>query len=406
MFKKKIFTIAMPPITILTQYFHPHHGATSQLITDLAKGLSNLGYTVNIFTGTQSQQTTPESLNQITIQRSFSPIKSSTSIISKITSSLFFLISAFIHITFHQPTKNILLIASNPPYAGILGIFFKLLKRGKYYFLLQDIFPESAVMSGIMQPNGILFKLFNKLIYLTCKYSENIIVLSSSMQAYLEQKYPDIKTKIKIIENWAIEDIPICKKQDNKFAQTHNLTEIFTVLYSGNMGRLHDIETLCQAAIILKDNPIQFVFIGDGAKTKIIEETIQTHKLKNILLLPLQPREILPLSLTACDISLVSLIFGAESIVAPSKLYGMLAAGRGIISISVPNSYIDRLLTNSGCGVNVLPNNPEHLADIILQLSCDKQRVQSMGETARQLYETRYTFKRALEEYEKLIFQM
>lgn len=394
----------MKQITILTQYFHPHQGATSQLMTDLAKGLSDLGYTVNIFTGTQLKQSIPESLNQININRAFSPIKSSTSILSKISSSLFFLFGAFTYIILHQPAKTPLLIASNPPYAGILGIFFQLSKGGKYYFLLQDIFPESAVMSGIMQPSSILFKLFNQLIYLTCKYSKSTIVLSSSMQAFLSRKYPDIKTKIKMIENWAIEDIPICEKQDNKFAQQHNLAEIFTVLYSGNMGRLHDVETIAAAAKILKDKPIQFVFIGDGAKTKIIEQTIQIHQLKNILLLPFQPREILPLSLTACDISLVSLIRGAENIVAPSKLNGMLAAGRGIIAISAPNSYIDQLLKTSGSGINTPPNQPQQLADLILKLSQQSEQVRIMGERARQLYESRYRFERALDEYEKLLF--
>lgn len=394
----------MPHLTILTQYFYPHPGATSQLMTDLAKGLTHLGYTIHIYTGTQSAQTIPESLDKITIHRSFSPVKSSTSILSKITSSLFFLLGAIIHITLHQPAKTPLLIASNPPYAGILGIYFKLLKRGKYYFLLQDIFPESAVMSGIMQPNSILFKLFNKLIYLTCKNSENTIVLSSSMQAYLGQKYPDIKNKIKIIENWAIEDIPICTKQDNKFAQQHNLTDVFTVLYSGNMGRLHDIETIAQTAVVLKDKPIKFVFIGEGAKTKIIQQPIQTHQLKNILLLPLQPREILPQSLTSCDISLVSLIPGAENIVAPSKLNGMLAAGRAIVAITQPNSYIDQLLTKSGAGINTPPNNPQQLADIILELSQQPEQVRIMGEKARQLYESQYRFERALKEYEQLLF--
>lgn len=256
-----------------------------------------------------------------------------------------------------------------------------------------------------MQPNSILFKLFNQLIYLTCKYSKNTIVLSSSMQVFLSKKYPDIKTKITIIENWAIEDIPICNKQNNKFAQKHNLTEKFTVLYSGNMGRLHDIETIAATATILKHEPIQFVFIGEGAKTKILEQTIQTYQLKNILLLPFQPREILPLSLTACDISLVSLIPGAENIVAPSKLNGMLAAGRGIIAITEANSYIDKLLTTSGCGINTLPNQPQQLANLILELSQQPEKVRIMGEKARQVYESRYRFERALYEYEKLLFE-
>lgn len=391
-------------VTILTQYFYPHHGATSQLMTDLAKGLSQHGYSVNIFTETQSKETTLESFRKININRAFSPLKSSTSIFSKIISSIFFLIGALWYVIFSVSSKTPLLIASNPPYAGILGILFNIVHRGKYYFLLQDIFPESAAMSGIMKQNSILYKFFSKIIYVTYKYSEYIIVLSTSMQEFLEKKYPDLKTKIKVIENWAIEDIPVVSKPANNFAQQHELDEIFTVLYSGNMGRLHDIETITEAAKILKDEPIKFVFIGDGAKTKVVKQAIENYQLKNVLLLPYQPRELLPLSLTACDISLVSLIPGAELIVAPSKLYGMLSAGRGIISISVPNSYIDNLLTNSGCGVNVPPDDPQQLADIIRQLASDNQRVKSMGEIARQLYETRYTFKRALEEYEKLIF--
>ncbi len=393
----------MKQISILTQYFYPSHAATAQLMTDLAKGLSEHDFNLNIFTGTKSNLDVPDFLTQVEIIRAFSPIKSSTSIFSKIISSIFFLIGALWYVIFSVPSKTPLLIASNPPYAGILGILFNIVRRGKYYFLLQDIFPESATMSGIMKQNSILYKFFSKLIYLTYKYSEYIIVLSTSMQEFLEKKYPDLKPKIKVIENWAIEDIPVVSKPENNFAQQHELDEIFTVLYSGNLGRLHDIETITEAAKILKDEPIKFVFIGDGAKTKIVKQAIENYQLKNILLLPYQPRELLPLSLTACDISLVSLIPGAESIVAPSKLYGMLAAGRGIISISVPNSYIDKLLTNSGCGINVPPDDPQQLANIICQLTSDNQRVKSMGEIARHFYETRYTFKRALEEYEKLL---
>ncbi|MEH2312087.1 MAG: glycosyltransferase family 4 protein [Nostoc sp.] len=394
----------MEQITIITQYFYPSHAATAQLMTDLAKGFSQKGYQVNIFTGTQAKDTTSELLNQVVINRAFSPIAASTNILSKIISSIFFLLDALKYVIFLLPRTTPLLIASNPPYAGILGTIFKIFCGGKYHFLLQDIFPESAVMSGIIQQNSFLFIFFKKLIYLSYKYAENIIVLSTCMQCFLENKYPELKEKIQVIENWAVEDILSCDKQANDFAQQYNLNKVFTVLYSGNLGRLHDIETIAEAANILKNAPIQFVFIGDGAKTKVLKQAIQSNKLKNILLLPYQPREILHLSLTACDLSLVSLIPGAESIVAPSKLYGMLAAGRGIIAISSANSYIDQLLTNSGCGINTPPNNPQHLANLINELASDSIKVKLMGEKARQVYESKYTFKRALAEYEKLLF--
>lgn len=392
----------MQSITILTQYFYPSLSATAQLMTDLAKGLAMRGYNLNIVTGTQSSGTIPESLNQVNINRAFSPVKSSTSISSKINSSIFYILGALAYVIFKQPRNVPLLIASNPPYAGIMGICFKLLKGGKYCFILQDIFPESAIMTGVLQSQGILFKFFSWLIHLTCKYAQTVIVLSSSMQAFLEQKYPDIKDKIQVLENWAVENISPVDKQNNWFAKQYNLDEKFTVLYSGNLGRLHDIETIALAAKLLKDAPIQFVFIGKGAKIKVLKEAIATHDLKNILLLPFQNRETLPLSLTACDASLVSLIPGAESIVAPSKLYGMLAAGRAVIAVTSPNSYIDQLLTTHDCGVNIPPNNPQQLASVIQELAQQSQRTKAMGKNARQLYEQQYTFQRALNEYIKL----
>ena len=394
----------MQEITIITQYFYPSLFASGQLMTDLASGLSQCGYNVNVFTGSHADGATPEYLINVKINRAFSPVQPSRSFLSKIISSVFFLLGAFSYIIFKQHRNTTLLIASNPPYAGILGICFKIFKGGSYNFLLQDIFPESAVMIGIMQPKGMLFRFFDSLIYLTCKYSCNTIVLTHSMKEFLAKKYASLTKKINVIENWAIVDIPVNEKQNNKFAQQYNLTEKFTVLYSGNLGRLHDIETIAEAAKLLKDAPIKFVFIGHGAKIQVIESAIEVHQLTNILLLPYQPRELLSLSLTACDVSLVSLIPGADSIVAPSKLYGMLAAGRAIVAISSPNSYIAQLLVSCGCGINSPPHNAQNLANIFLDLSTNSQLVKQMGERARQLYESKYTFKRALDEYEKLLF--
>lgn len=396
----------MHEIAIITQYFYPNLASTAQLMTDLATGISNQGYSVKVFTSSTSSKIPQGFLNTVKVVRLPSLFQPRNSILGKITSSLFFLLGCLLHVIFRTSNDTPLLIASNPPYAGIIGIVFKLLKGGDFYFLLQDIFPESAVISGIINANNIFFIFFSQLIYQTCKCSKYTIVLSSSMKAYLEKKHPPLKelNKIIVIENWAIENIPKCDKQNNKFALQHNLNQVFTVLYSGNLGRLHDIESIASAAQLLIEYHIQFVFIGDGPKQKVLEHYVQKYQLKNILLIPFQPREVIPTSLTACDVSLVSLVEGAEQIIAPCKLYGMLAAGRAIVSISAPNSYIDQLLTTYNCGINCPPNQPEKLANLLNELAAEPLKVKAMGERARQLYEKRYTFKRALDEYEKLLF--
>ena len=134
----------MKAIVIISQYFYPSHASTSQLITDLARGLVNRNHAVRVYTGTPSSSL---KFDKFEITRSPDQLQSSKSILGKLISSLFFLVGALFYVIFKVNKKDSLLIASNPPYSGIIGIVFKLLKGGKYYFLLQDVFPESAILS-------------------------------------------------------------------------------------------------------------------------------------------------------------------------------------------------------------------------------------------------------------------
>jgi glycosyltransferase involved in cell wall biosynthesis len=388
-------------LVILSQYFYPSQASTSQLMTDLGSGLADRNYDVRVYTGTPSSS--PE-LNKVQITRSPDPLQSSKSILGKLVSSLFFLVGSLFYIIFKVDKKDSLLIASNPPYSGIIGIVFKFLKGGKYYFLLQDVFPESAILSGIIKPETKLIFFLNKLIYLVCQNSEKTIILSESMKKLMECKYPNLRN-LCIIENWSIENIPLSIKENNSFANEYGLDKKFTVLYSGNIGRLHDIETLAETIKFLNtEQPdIQFVFIGDGAKLKLLKDYQEKFTLNNLLLLPFQPRELLSQTLTACDVALVSLVQGAESIVAPCKLYGMLASGRAIVSISEENSYIDNLLKSGDCGINCPPGNCEQLADILQKLSISPEKVKTMGLNSHKLYLEKYTLNRALEEYEAVL---
>lgn len=398
----------MHKIIIITQHFYPELTSTAQLMTDLSKGFINKGFYVEVFTQKTEKICAIDdaSLKRVKVINSHSVSPFKKSLVYKTINSLLFLISGILYIIFKTSRDAPVLIASNPPFSGILGICFKISKRGKFFFILQDVFPESAVLCNIIKPHGILFNLFSYLTYLTCDYSQATIVLSQSMKKFIEKKYSKLETKrkLKVINNWSIENINYCNKNHNKFAIQHKLTNIFTLLYSGNFGRLHDIESITKAAYILSNYPIKFVFIGNGAKQQLLEQYIQEHQLKNILLLPFQPRDVLSQSLTACDVSLVSLIEGAEEIIAPCKLYGMLAAGRAVLSISSTGSYIDQLLNDYSCGINCPPHNPQQLADMIATLAADPEQVAAMGQRARQLYEEKYTFSHALDEYEKLLF--
>ena len=388
----------MNAFTFISQYFYPSHTSTAQLLTDLSLNLSTSGYTICIFTSTPSHSTLPS----VNITRAHSWFHQGHSVSSKALASLAFLLSGLGYVL-RLPKSTSLLIASNPPYAGLLGLAFKYLKGGQYTFLFQDIFPESAALSGILKPNGLLYHFFQRLMSLICHQAKCTIVLTPAMQTYLEKKSPHLQGKLQVIENWAVEAIHPQPKAENPFAQQYGLDKIFTVLYSGNIGRLHDIETIAEAIYLLRDQPIQFVFIGDGPKRSILTNYQEKYQLTNLLLLPFQPRQQLHHTLTACDLSLVSLIPGAEQIVAPCKLYGMLAAGRAILSLSTPGSYLDQLLNQHNCGINLAPGDPDRLAQTIKTLSTQTEYVATLGHNAHQLYQQYYHIDRAAKQYEALL---
>lgn len=392
----------MKALSILSQHFYPSHASTAQLLTDLALGLAKEDFHIQIFTSSPQADAPALISSNLTLHRFPLPLLKSHSILGKAFASLFFLLLGFVHVI-RLPKTTPLIIASNPPYAGLLGLCFKCFKGGQYIFLFQDIFPESAVLSGVLKPYSLLYKSFDRLMLLICHQAQRTIVLTPAMQAYMSSKNPTLKNQLRVIENWSIEAISPLPKADNPFARQHGLDKVFTVLYSGNIGRLHDIATIVEAINLLRCQPIQFVFIGDGPKQTILRDYLEKHQLSNLTLLPFQPRHKLPHTLTACDLSLVSLIPGAETIVAPCKLYGMLAAGRPILSISASGSYLDQLLTQHACGINISSGDSQALAHTIQMLASQPERVVGMGQNARQLYKERFQLERAIKEYKKII---
>ncbi|MEL7003487.1 MAG: glycosyltransferase family 4 protein [Bacteroidota bacterium] len=192
-------------------------------------------------------------------------------------------------------------------------------------------------------------------------------------------------------------------KEDNWFAREHNLVKPFVVLYSGNMGRCHDVDTLFKTACQLKDEPILFVCIGGGAKRNKLIETVAQKGLTNFLFLPYQEKSVLPFSLTASDLSLVSVANGMEDLVAPSKLYPAMAAGRPIVAICPPHSYLKNLLDSSSAGAAFDNGAADALASYIRHLSLNREEAERIGELGRNYMQKHFTPEIISHQYARVI---
>lgn len=385
-------------LLIITHYYPPDYAATGQLIEELANSLGENSLEVNIFTGQPGYAfTTPlapsrEEAYPLMIRRSRTSRIVPQRIRGKALNGILFFLRSMVHLIRNSSKSNLLLITTAPPFLPIVALIGKLIWKMPYICLVYDLYPDVLVALKILPEKNLLVKLWSKINYQIWQNAKEIIVISNTMKERILAKYPDLYLQIKVIHNWSDPEIikPI-QKEDNWFAKQHNLTKKFTVLYSGNFGRCHELDTILDAAKLLKDKPIQFVFIGAGAKLPSCKEKVKKYGLHNFLFLPFQDKDVLPYSLTSCDLGLVTVAPDLEGIVAPSKFYGILAAEKPVAIICESHSYLRELIDDAGCGKAFNHYDAEGLANFINELAFNQDLSVKMGKMGRAYLESHFT---------------
>ncbi|MEH2348498.1 MAG: glycosyltransferase family 4 protein [Nostoc sp.] len=394
-------------LSVITQFFPPDYAPTGQLIEELVKQLGQQGVDIEVFTSqpgyafdSQTTALAVERMGGIRIQRSRTAQLWPGRIRGKAVNGVLYTLRAILYMLRAWRRSNVLLVTTAPPFLPIIGYLAYLVFRLPYVCILYDLYPDIAIALGVVSKHSWLARLWraiNKQIWLNAK---GIVVLSPAMKQQVLANCPQVADKISVIHSWANPEliVPIAK-QENWFALKHNLVNKFTVLYSGNMGRCHDMATMLQAAQLLLDEPVHFVCIGGGAKKDELIQEVNQLGLLNFTFLPYQDKQVLPYSLTACDLSLVSVDASTESLVVPSKLYSALASGRPIAVICSQYSYLRQLIAEANCG-STFDNGDSHaLAQFIRLLSRDRQLGERMGKAGRQYLRSHFTPKIISQQY-------
>jgi glycosyltransferase involved in cell wall biosynthesis len=199
------------------------------------------------------------------------------------------------------------------------------------------------------------------------------------------------------IHNWADEKaiLPI-PSADNWFLTANKLQGKFVVLYSGNAGRGHTFEALCEVMFRCRnDEKIVFVFIGSGRKSHEIRAYAAARNLSNALFFDYLPRADLSYSLSAANVSIVTEDPSVAGLLFPSKTYGILASGRPMIFIGAAESDVAHTVRSTRCGIVIPHDDPDALEGAIRQLAADAPQCARMGEASRQAAENIYSRDRA-----------
>jgi glycosyltransferase involved in cell wall biosynthesis len=402
-----------PRLTVVSQFFPPDFAATGQLLDDLTVRLANDGLQVQVLTGMPAYAYNRSDASRIEFQRNRCIRRTNASrfwpqrVRGRAVNGILFCLRISLRLLRYSRRGDLILYTTEPPYLPLLGWLLHRLTRTPYMVLLYDLYPDVLVELGVLPDKHWLVRLWRKFNTWMFADAQELIVLSEPMAERVRRWTPEVAHKIRVIVSWADPDrIRPRPKADNWFVQKHHLHHCFTVLYSGNQGRCHDLVTVLAAALLLRHDPqVRFLFVGSGPQNDRLRQLVHDWGLSNCLFLPYQDLEDLPYSLASADLALVTLSIEAEGLVAPSKLYGHLAAGTPIAAITPADSYLRQLVDTYGCGRWFANGDADGLAGWIQQLKAEPAHARACGAASRRLLERTATPQITAAQYREAIWR-
>jgi len=280
------------------------------------------------------------------------------------------------------------MVMSDPPMLSVLALVLGWLKRWKTVCWLQDVFPEVALKAGVLKQG----KLASALMWLThgsLRKTDRIIVVGRCMEhRLLELGIP--RDRLTLIPNWADgECLKAVAPADNWFRKRHGLEGRITVMYSGNLGVVHETDCLFRIMRALRVTPeVRVMILGDGSAMASLKDAIRREQLQNVSFVGYQHQDDLRYSLSAGDIHLVTLKSEMEGLSVPSKVYGIMAVSRPIIFLGPQGSEVAALVREAGCGETFSATDDEKATIAILDLGRDHRRREYLGSGGRRYFES------------------
>lgn len=374
----------MPRLILVNRYFHPDVSATSQFATDLARRLAR-DRPVLVLASRQRLEAPdaalPEEavLDGVRIHRLWSTAFGRTGLAGRALDYLSFLAAAGLWLLRHARRGDTVLAKTDPPLLGVVTAAATAGRGVTHAQWLQDLYPETATRLGVASERGALVRLVRALRDWSLRRSALVVTVSAGMLHDLRGRAG--AARLVHIPNWS---------DDFGADSGARPPGPFRVGYSGNLGRAHPIGALLQLAEATGDPQLQFLFSGGGAHYERLRAHVRALGRANWTFLPYQPRETLGALLRQADVHLVILDPRAERHVFPSKLFGVLSAGRPVLHLGDPAGEVAQLLRDERCGWSLPADSGAAVLALLDRLRADRPALAEAGRQARRAYERRF----------------
>jgi colanic acid biosynthesis glycosyl transferase WcaI len=343
---------------------------------------------------------TREIVNGVTVHRVSAATRGRSRLLGRALDYLSFHAAAGLKLLRILERGDVVVAKTDPPLISLVVSRAAAVRGAVLVNWLQDLFPEVA---SVLTPGLIPTWLESRLIVARNRSLQraamNVVLGESMRRRLLVAGVAPERTRI--VPNWAdpasVVPVPTAASVTR---QRLGLAGRFVLGYSGNLGRAHEFDTLIGAARLLRtDARFAFLITGSGAKANALRDAVQAEGLDSFFFQGYQPTELLSDSLAAADVHFVSLLPALEGLIVPSKVYGIMAAGRPVLFVGDTSGDLAHLLAAEDCGVAVPVGDSARLAAELIALRDSPSRVRSMGVKARELALSRYTSEHAVTDW-------
>jgi colanic acid biosynthesis glycosyl transferase WcaI len=395
-----------PRLLVFNQYYHPGVEATAHLLTELCEELAR-DHSVTVITGRlRDHEDEPdyETRNGVEIIRVHST-SFDRAPLTRRALNYFTYLGRALRQGLKATRPDAVLSMTDPPMVGDVAMIVARRRRVPLVVISQDVFPEVAVRLRRLT-NPVLIRVLDALVRFYLRRAKRVVAIGETMRARLEAKGVK-RDRLRVIPNWtdtsAIQPAP----RDNDWAREQGLADGFVVMHSGNIGHAQDLETLVRASTHLHDiDRLIVALVGFGARHAYYESLVAQLDATAVRFLPYQPRELLSQSLSSADVHFVGLGSGLAGYVVPSRLYGILAAGRPVLVSAEEESETAKVVRDAGCGVVVPPGQPDRVAAAIRSLAAGEHDLGEMGRRGRAYVEAEAGRDVAFARYRALLAEL
>lgn len=364
----------------INRFYWPDEPATAQLLTDLAETLVASGHSVSVVTSHPGgKEPNSEFHRGVAIFRVRGPRLNRFGLCGKLADFVTFYLGSLFVVIVKIRSRDVVVPLTDPPLLGV-GVWIMARLRGaKLVHWVQDIYPEIAITLTGQRWLKVLAPLRN----LAWRRADACVVLGTDMAQVLERV--GVKSsQLAVVPNWAPAGLVVQSSTvADDLRARWNLAGKFVVLYSGNLGRVHDLMPMLDVAEQLRVHPhIVFLFIGSGAQLPPLKAAAESRGLTNVGFHPPQPRTELTVSLALGDLHLVTVLPGCESFVFPSKLYGIAAVGRPVLFMGPKECEISTVIENNRFGRTFSREQIAPMTQEIHRLSLAPAECAEMGRAA------------------------